>query len=108
LGSKEFREEELKRRPKGDRRKARMAWQLRKETPMSWQWIAQRLKWDIGAQHTMRYISHLRPLSCALATSEKLVWAGWRNIGKRSFADYGRLLVEEKFGEIASLTQIKS
>jgi creatinine amidohydrolase len=41
----------------------------------------------------------------ALAASEKLVWAGWRNIGKGTFADYGRLLVEEKFGEIASLTQ---
>jgi putative transposase len=37
-------EEELKRRPKGDRCKARMAWRLRRETPMSWRWIAQRLE----------------------------------------------------------------
>lgn len=41
----------------------------------------------------------------ALAASEKVVWAGWRNIGKGAFADYGRLLVEEKFSEIESLTQ---
>jgi hypothetical protein len=41
----------------------------------------------------------------ALAASEKVIWAGWRNIGKGTFADYGRLLAEEKFGEIAGLTQ---
>ena len=41
----------------------------------------------------------------ALGASEKLVWAGWRNIGKGAFADYGRLLAEEKFGEIVSLSR---
>jgi creatinine amidohydrolase len=41
----------------------------------------------------------------ALAASEKHIWAGWRNIGKGAFADYGRLLAEEKFAAIASLTR---
>ena len=39
----------------------------------------------------------------ALAASEKHIWAGWRNIGKGAFADYGRLLAEEKFAAMASL-----
>jgi len=41
----------------------------------------------------------------ALAASEKLIWAGWRNIGKGALSDYGRLLAEEKFAEIANLTR---
>lgn len=39
-----WREAELKERPKGDKKKARMAARLRKETTMSWQWIAKRLE----------------------------------------------------------------
>ncbi len=35
---------ELKERPKGDKKKARMAARLRTETTMSWQWIAKRLE----------------------------------------------------------------
>ena len=38
-----WRESELRRRPKGDVRKARMAARLRAETTMTWPWIAQRL-----------------------------------------------------------------
>jgi hypothetical protein len=41
----------------------------------------------------------------ALAASEKLIWAGWRNIGKGAVSGYGRLLSEEKFREIADLTR---
>ena len=41
----------------------------------------------------------------ALAASEKNVWAGWRNIKKGTFADYGRLLVEEQFEQIVNLTK---
>ena len=37
-------EEELKRRGKGDARKARMAARLRAETTMTWSWIAKRLE----------------------------------------------------------------
>jgi REP element-mobilizing transposase RayT len=37
-------EKELKLRRKGDRKKARLAGQLRRETTMSWWWIAKRLK----------------------------------------------------------------
>jgi creatinine amidohydrolase len=40
-----------------------------------------------------------------LAVSEKAVWAGWRNIGKGAFSDYGRLLAEQKFEEIIELTR---
>jgi len=40
----------------------------------------------------------------ALAASEKNVWAGWRNIGKGVFSDYGRLLAEGRFEEIIALT----
>jgi transposase len=35
---------ELKRRKKGDRKKARMAARLRAETPMTWPWIATQLE----------------------------------------------------------------
>ena len=38
-----WREAELRRRRKGDVRKARMAARLRAETTMTWPWIAQRL-----------------------------------------------------------------
>ena len=37
-------EEELKHRPKGDIKKARMAARLRTETAMTWLWIAKRLE----------------------------------------------------------------
>jgi creatinine amidohydrolase len=39
----------------------------------------------------------------ALAAEEKKAWAGWRNVGKGVFNDYGRLLVEQKFDEILQL-----
>jgi REP element-mobilizing transposase RayT len=39
-----WREAELKERAKGDKKKARMAARLRKETTMSWPWIAKRLE----------------------------------------------------------------
>jgi len=39
-----WKEEELKRRPKGDMKKARMAARLRSETAMTWLWIAKRLE----------------------------------------------------------------
>jgi hypothetical protein len=38
-----WREAELKQRRKGDRGKARMAARLRRETTMTWPWIAERL-----------------------------------------------------------------
>jgi creatinine amidohydrolase len=40
----------------------------------------------------------------SLAASEKVVWAGWRNIGKGAFSAYGGLLAAEKFEEIVALT----
>lgn len=41
----------------------------------------------------------------ALAASEKLIWPGWRNIGKGAVSGYGRFLSAEKFGEIAHVTR---
>jgi creatinine amidohydrolase len=41
----------------------------------------------------------------AVAATESTLWAGWRNIGKGVFSDYGRLLVEQKFEEIVALTK---
>lgn len=43
LGKAGWTEEELKRRRKGDKKKAGMAARLRKETTMNWAWIAKRL-----------------------------------------------------------------
>ncbi len=69
--------------------------------------LAERMpKWD---RATLDYFieaeAALVNRQLALAASEKKVWAGWRNIGKGTFAEYGRLLAEEKFGEIARLTK---
>jgi len=47
-------EEEVAARPKGDANKARLALRLREETPMTRQWIANRL-----AMGSASYISHL-------------------------------------------------
>lgn len=43
LRKEKWSEEDLKRRRKGDPKKARMAAKLRSETAMTWQWIAERL-----------------------------------------------------------------
>lgn len=40
-----------------------------------------------------------------LAASEKQVWAAWRNIGTGALRDYGRLLAEGRFDEVARLAQ---
>ncbi|MCX7003376.1 MAG: creatininase family protein [bacterium] len=40
-----------------------------------------------------------------LAASEKLIWAGWRNIGAGALHPYGALLVERKFDEITALAE---
>jgi creatinine amidohydrolase len=40
----------------------------------------------------------------SLAAAQNNVWAAWRNIGQGAFSDYGRLLADEKFDEIAGLT----
>ncbi len=40
-----------------------------------------------------------------LAASEKAVWTAWRHIGKGVISDYGRLIVEEEFEQIAALTR---
>ncbi len=69
--------------------------------------LAERMpKWDRATQD--RFIEAEAALvnrQLALAASEKLVWAGWRNIGTGAFADYGRLLAEEKFEEILIQTK---
>lgn len=69
--------------------------------------LAQRMPvWDRGQREEfVEAEAALVKRQLSLAASEKAVWAAWRNIGKGAFADYGRLLVEEKFAEIASLTQ---
>jgi len=62
-------------------------------------------KWDDDAQR--RFIAAEAALvnrQMSLAASEKVIWAGWRNIGKGVFSEYGRLLVEQKFDEIVALT----
>jgi len=41
----------------------------------------------------------------ALAAEEKALWAGWRNIGKGHFDDYGRLLAEGRFEDIVKLVE---
>jgi hypothetical protein len=43
-----WKEEELKRRKKGDKQKMAVARRLREETPMTWGWIAQRLWMGAG------------------------------------------------------------
>ena len=56
-------EEELKRRGKGDARKARMAARLRAETTMPWSWIAQRLEmghWRTASNAVRRSVSKRR------------------------------------------------
>lgn len=40
-----------------------------------------------------------------LAAAEKEIWAAWRNIGQGACSPYGRLLADEKFEEIVSLTE---
>lgn len=37
-----------------------------------------------------------------LAGQEKTAWAGWRNMGKGVLRDYGRLLAEGRFEDIAA------
>ncbi|HOW64467.1 MAG TPA: creatininase family protein [Verrucomicrobiota bacterium] len=68
--------------------------------------LAQQMpKWDDDAQR--RFIAAEAALvnrQMSLAASEKVIWAGWRNIGKGVFSEYGRLLVEQKFDEIVALT----
>ena len=54
-------EEELKHRPKGDIKKARMAVRLRSETAMTWLWIAKRL--EMGGEH--------RPTQCGPARDDE-------------------------------------
>ena len=69
--------------------------------------LAQRMpKWDPSTRD--KFIEAEAALvnrQLALAASEKLVWAGWRSIANGAFADYGRLLAEEKFAEIVHLTR---
>ena len=69
--------------------------------------LAQRMpKWDPSTRD--KFIEAEAALvnrQLALAASEKRVWASWRNIGNGGFADYGRLLAEEKFAEIVHLTR---
>jgi hypothetical protein len=58
-----WREEELKRRGKGDARKARMAARLRVETTMPWSWIAKRLEmghWRTASHAVRRSVSKRR------------------------------------------------
>lgn len=69
--------------------------------------LAERMpKWDRATQD--KFIEAEAALvnrQLALAASEKLVWAGWRNIGTGAFADYGQLLAEEKFEDILAQTK---
>jgi hypothetical protein len=61
-------------------------------------------QWDNATLH--RFIDAEAALvnrQLELAASEKQVWAAWRNIGKGVFNDYGRLLVEQRFEDIAAL-----
>ena len=54
IAARQWNEEELKTRPKGDAGKAELARLLRRQTPVSRQWIADRL--NIGSAS---YVSHL-------------------------------------------------
>jgi creatinine amidohydrolase len=69
--------------------------------------LAQRMpKWDRATLDSfIEAESALVSRQFALAASEKNIWAAWRNIGKGALADYGRMLVEEKFADIANLTK---
>ena len=63
-------------------------------------------KWDRGT--IRRFVEAEAALvnrQLELAASEKVVWAGWRNIGKAAIAGYGKLLSEEKFEEIVAATR---
>ncbi len=69
--------------------------------------LAQQMpRWDAATRQ--RFIAAEAALvnrQLALAAQEKVIWTAWRNIGKGVFSDYGRLLVEEKFEQIAELTK---
>jgi creatinine amidohydrolase len=69
--------------------------------------LAQRMpQWDQATlQRFIEAEAALVNRQLALAASEKQIWAGWRNIGKEAFSDYGRLLADEKFEEIVALTK---
>ena len=63
-------------------------------------------RWDAATrQRFVEAEAALVNRQLALAASEKAVWAGWRNIGKGAFSDYGRLLADQKFEEIVELTR---
>jgi hypothetical protein len=58
LRRRKLRPEDLAGRPKGDRQKARIAWRLREETTMTWDWIAEKLAMGVGpyAAHCVRVL----------------------------------------------------
>ena len=63
-------------------------------------------KWD--RQTLDRFIEAEAALvnrQLALSAPPGAIWNGWRNIGKGVLADYGRLLVEGKFEDIAAQTR---
>ncbi|MBM3495895.1 MAG: creatininase family protein, partial [Armatimonadetes bacterium] len=41
----------------------------------------------------------------ALAIETRAIWGGWRNIGKGALGQYGRLLAEGRFAEVAALAK---
>ena len=63
LGKIGWTETDLGRRPKGDRKKAKMAARLRAETPMTWWWIAEQLEmghWRTAANAARAFGSNWR------------------------------------------------
>lgn len=63
-------------------------------------------KWDAATVHRFAGAeAALVGRQKELAETEKVVWAGWRNVGKGVFDGYGRLLAEECFEEIERLVK---
>jgi creatinine amidohydrolase len=61
--------------------------------------------WDSAARARFAAAeSALVERQIALAAAEKKIWAAWRNVPAGAFADYGALLVEGRFEEIAVRT----
>ena len=69
--------------------------------------LAQRMpQWDQAARK--RFLAAEAALvnrQLTLSAVERNVWAGWRNVGRGVFSDYGRLLADEQFERIVELTQ---
>jgi hypothetical protein len=63
-------------------------------------------EWDAATRRSfIDAESSLVDRQMVMAAETGNAWAAWRNISKGVFSDYGRLLVERKFDQIAALLE---